>query len=166
MKKIIIILGMPGAGKSTLSRLIQAHTIFKHVEFDTCFIYEKGNDNIIFDSFLRNTEDLLCVIEEYKDYQITLINLNVDKRQCLKNIQKRNRPTIDVTDVNVKYDFESIGFSHKFDLIQVNNSVIDKEHSKSGLNTPLFDHLCSLLKINYSSTRNIPIVRRKLHGTY
>ena len=76
MKKVIIILGLPGSGKSTLSKLISEHMDYSHVEFDITSKYTKECDHIIFDSWNATTEDIDVTLNQFDGYEKTIIFLN------------------------------------------------------------------------------------------
>lgn len=144
-KKVIILLGMPGAGKSTLSKLISSKTDFIHIEYDAHLKYVKDYPKLIFDGFIEDTEDLEFVINEYNDYQITIINLNVDKSTCFENINKRGRSTVDIKNIELDYDFNYLLREHKLDIIQIDNYKLNFVRSTCNVDPILFNILLNLI---------------------
>ena len=145
MKKVIIILGLPGSGKSTLSKLISEHMDYSHVEFDITSKYTKECDHIIFDSWNETTEDIDATLNQFDGYEKTIIFLNTEKSICLENIKKRGRSTVDITNIEINYDFKQLD-DHLFDLIQINNYKLDTDNSVCNIDTLLFNKLIDIIK--------------------
>lgn len=54
MKKVITIIGYPGAGKTTLSKFLAKKLHYNHFEFDKNNVLDINNDRVIFDAlFLK-----------------------------------------------------------------------------------------------------------------
>jgi adenylate kinase family enzyme len=162
-KKAIILTGMPGAGKSTLSKLISQLAGFNHIEYDEISDYVTTYDNIIFDSFIHTTEDLDVVLSKYNGYELTIINMNIDKKICLDNIKKRGRVTFDITNVNVEYDFNELLKEYPFNLIQVNNYEVNEKNSICVSDPNLFNRLLTIINDNNPRIKTLNTMRERLN---
>lgn len=144
-KKIIILLGMPGAGKSTMSKLISSKTDFIHIEYDELNRCPTEFEKIVFDGFIQTTEDLEVVLDTYSEYQVTLINLNVDKSRCFENIWKRGRGTVDINLINIDYNFDYLLREYNLDIIQIDNYKLNHVSSICNVDPFLYNNLLKII---------------------
>ncbi len=139
---------MPGAGKSTISKLISHHTDFKHIEFDVTDKYVTDFEHIVFDSWNETTDDVEVTLKEFEGFQKTIIYLNTDKDICKHNIFKRGRATVEIEDVNLDYNFNQLMKEYQFDFLQINNYKLNIGNSLCNTDSLLFETLVNILKNN------------------
>lgn len=142
-KKVVIVTGYPGSGKSTLSKFLAKKSNFIHIEYDVQD--EKLEDNILMDAIHFDTEKLLLTLQYFThfNYEILLVYVNTDKDICRLNIKKRGRTTMDIEKLNIHYDIDYLLTKITFDYIQLDNYKITINKQLS--NKLLFDRFYKII---------------------
>ena len=119
----IIVTGFPGSGKTSISKYLSQITAneYYHFDFDVDSSKIIDHEYIIFDAVHINTERLAMTIKFLimNYYKVDIIYMNTDNNSCKENIKKRNRFTIDIENLNINYDFESLFKKFNFGLIEI-----------------------------------------------
>lgn len=129
-KQVIIITGYPGAGKTTLSKILEDKLNFKHIEYDKHRNVISVNNwkwkYIILDAIHFYTKSMYSTIEFYKNYnyQINIIHLDTNIDRCNKNIRIRKRHTIDFNKIDI--DFKYLMNMFDLNLIVIKDYMLDK----------------------------------------
>ena len=153
MKHAIIVTGYPGSGKSTLSKFIEENSKFSHIDYDLYvnkpeFLIQKETEFIIYDGVHFNNDRLAMSLSYFigKGYDITLIYLNTNKNKCLENIISRKRPTIEINNLDISYDFNLLEKSFKFNTLQITDYKLDKFNSKFKINNKEYSEIEAIVK--------------------
>lgn len=125
MKKVITIIGYPGAGKTTLSKFLAKKLHYNHFEFDKNNVLDINNDRVIFDALFLNTHGLYLHLQEMTKYgyDITVIYLNIPKEICDSNVILRGRETIDTNNLSISYNWNYLKRKFNFRLITLNHYI-------------------------------------------
>lgn len=140
---VIIVTGFPGSGKTSLSKYLSEITNYHHydydaelrkVNFDIDKISPSNHEFQFFDAVHLNTQRLSLTLNWFniKNYNIDIIYLNTDKDICRKNIKKRGRQTIDIEQLDIQYDFNSLRNQFNFGLIEIINYDIIEHNNYYG----------------------------------
>ena len=161
MKKIYLLIGYPGMGKSTLSNNQTLPVIcydkcirnkerqqLKLNNYDYCLkLINDSSENIILFDF-TNT-NLKRAFEKFKDFDLVLVIMNTSKEKWKKNLLKRNK----------KYDIETVLpnidiFYNKF--IKLKETISKTDYKKIYITDEFMDSILeSKEKINLEDITNV-----------